>query len=193
MKYFIALLVVMTLISCENKKSADGLDHSAERPVSPQPQTQKNTEIPPTAQPPPSTQQAVPPSNPETPQPIEPTPVNSLLPEIRFSNYNVVFNRKLEAQLELELSQPSNVPVVVDVYLLNGTALHYRDFAGFKARNEMKQTIIFAPGETHRQLPVIGGRSTENCDSIFYVQMDKSSVQKAQIINFEAQVRILCY
>lgn len=192
MKLLIILTFIFTLCSCENKKSSDGRDHSAELPMPPA--TQENSQERPS------------PQKPQTPQgstdtdkdPMAPPPVaqpTKPLPVIGFSRSQVTFNRKLEAQLELQLSKASDVPVVVEVHLVNGTALHYRDFSGFKTRSsETSQTIIFAPGTTRMKLPVIGGRHTQYCDdTFFYAKMDKASVQKAMINNDETIIRLRCY
>lgn len=186
MKLLIVLTLFFTLCSCENKKSSDGRDHSAEL-LAPQGNPQER----------PSPQKTAP--SPESPQdPVAPPPIaqpTKPLPVIGFSRSQVTFNRKLEVQLELQLSKTSDVPVVVDVHLVNGTALHYRDFSGFKTRSsETNQTIIFAPGTTRMQLPVIGGRHSQYCDdTFFYVKMDKASVQKATINNDETVIRLRCY
>lgn len=188
MNFFITLALILALCSCENKKSSDGKDHSIAQPAPPTSLPQNKTETP--AQP----DSPSAPEGPTRPLPIDAPSNSSGLPVLSFSNYSTTLNRKLEAQLELQLSHASDVPVVVEVVLVNGTAIHYRDYSGFKARSgETQQTIIFTPGTSRIRLPIIGGRHTEYCDSIFYVKINKSSLQKATVTDNIAQVLIPCH
>ncbi len=182
MKSLVAVIFAFALYSCDNKKSADGQDHSLTPPLTPPqapPAQQSKTEppLPPTAN-----------TAPNNPQP------GKSLPNLSFTNNAVAINHKTEVQLELRLSRPSDTPVVVDVYLENGTAIHYRDYNGFKTRSaETRQTVIFAPGILKMKLPVIGGRNTVNCDTYFYAKIDEATVQNANVPRVEAIVYVPCY
>ncbi|MEK6627109.1 MAG: hypothetical protein AABY53_00650 [Bdellovibrionota bacterium] len=115
---------------------------------------------------------------------IPPASTQANLPVISFVQSEVSMDSKLEAQLELQLSVASKLPVTVVVKLVDGSARHYRDFAGFKVRSsETSFTVVLAPGKTHVALPVIGGRHTRFCDSSFFAVINQRRLQNAKVLN----------
>ena len=126
-------------------------------------------------------------------------PVNTEnLPNISFVENEVTMDGKLEAHLELRLSAASNQPVTATVNLVNATALHYRDFSGFKTLSsnnhslaEVTQTVVFPPNTTRMALPVIGGRQTRFCDTYFFAVIN-SRLQQAQVADDTARINIPC-
>lgn len=122
------------------------------------------------------------------------------LPLISFTQSEVLMDSKLEAKLELQLSEASDKPVVAQVDLIDGSAKHYRDYTGFRTpsrNNETLQTIIFAPGETRKQLPVIGGRvryadTSRACNSQFMARINAMKLEGARVVSDRAQVIVPC-
>ena len=137
--------------------------------------------------PPPATQQQ---QNPPA------TAVAVKLPVISFVQTAVTMNSKMEAQLELQLSEASNTRVVAVIELLDQSARHHRDYTGFKtpSRNyEVVQHVEFAPGETRKSLPIIGGRTryadiATSCNSTFLARINAMKLVNARVINDRAQV-----
>jgi len=119
---------------------------------------------------------------------------------ISFTQTEVLMDSKLEARLELQLSAAGTKPVVAQVDLIDGTAKHHRDFSGFRTpsrNNETMQTVIFAPGETRKSLPVIGGRvryadSSRSCNSDFMARIDAMKLQGARVINDRSKIIVPC-
>ena len=131
------------------------------------------------------------PAPPATPAP----PIRSVgnLPVISFVQQDVLMDSRLEAHLELQLSEASKLPVTAVINLINDSAIHYRDFAGFKSRSsETSQTVVFAPGTTRLPLPVIGGRRTRFCDTSFFAVISASRLQNAKVIDGSARISLPC-
>src|SRR3989338_2670284 len=109
MKYLLVLAVFLTLSSCKESIS------------------KKNTTANPAF---PPNQQGVPPIQPgPDPQPAptptpDPVPVPVTLPVLSFGYDQYVYDGENEIHIELILSQPSEVPVTVDVALIDGTAIY---------------------------------------------------------------------
>lgn len=140
--------------------------------------------------PPPASQDPTPPATPVVP--VTPPPSGNL-PVLSFVENEIVMNGKLEAQLEVQLSQASNLPVTAVIHLINATALHYRDYAGFKTRSsETSQTIVLPPGTTRMLLPVIGGRRTRFCDTHFFAVISGKRIQNARVVDDSARINLLC-
>ena len=134
-------------------------------------------------------------------QPTEPQAAVSNYPVLSFVETEVDMDGELVARLEVQLSQASASPVTAIVTLENATAIHYRDFAGFKipgkikySRNEAetRQTIVIPPGTTRMALPDIGGITTRFCDAYFNAKLNKNNVQNAQIVEDTARVNVPC-
>ena len=133
-----------------------------------------------------------PPLSSPTPTP-EPVISTETLPVISFIQSEVTLDLNLEARLGLQLSEASKQPVIITVNLVNGTALHYRDFAGFKVKSaEVSQTVIFPPGTTRVNLPVIGGRHTRFCDTYFLAKINLGTQPKARVLNDTAKINVPC-
>ncbi len=125
--------------------------------------------------------------------PVQPTLPTENLPVISFVQDDVLMDSRMEAHLELQLSEASKVPVTAVINLVNGSALHYRDFAGFKSRSsETSQTVVFAPGTTRMPLPVIGGRRTRFCDTSFNAVISANRLQNAKVIDDSARITLPC-
>ncbi|MBY0554839.1 hypothetical protein K2P97_09940 [bacterium] len=117
------------------------------------------------------------------------------LPVVSFVNYIVVTDVRNEARLELQLSEASTVPVVVEVYLKNGSALYHTHYSGFKTpspNSEVKQTVVFAPNTTKAMLPVIGIRNTDICDLHFFGKINKFELKDVTVVNDTAKILIPC-
>ena len=122
-----------------------------------------------------------------------PTAPAGNLPVVSFVQSEVEMDSKLEARLDLQLSEVSSLPVTVVVDLVDATARHYRDFAGFKTRSsETSQTIVIAPGTTRMPLPVIGGRRTRFCDSYFNAVINSARLQNAKVVSNSAKINLPC-
>ena len=142
-----------------------------------------------TETPPPTRSREVPPPA----EPVQPAQPVGNLPVISFVQDDVQMDSRLEAHLELQLSEASKLPVTAVINLINGSALHYRDFAGFKSRlSETSQTVVFAPGTTRMPLPVIGGRRTRFCDSSFDAVISANRLQNAKVIDDSARISLPC-
>lgn len=125
--------------------------------------------------------------------PVQPTLPAGNLPVISFVQDDVLMDSRMEAHLELQLSEASKLPVTAVINLVNGSALHYRDFAGFKSRSsETSQTVVFAPGTTRMPLPVIGGRRTRFCDTSFTAVISANRLQNAKVIDDSARISLPC-
>lgn len=147
--------------------------------------------------------EAIPQANPQaTPNtkreelpPAPPTPIvaSGNMPVISFVQNDVMMNGGLEAQLELQLSEAAKLPVTAVINLVDGSAIHYRDFAGFKSRgSETSQTLVFAPGKTRMLLPVIGGRRTLFCDTSFSAVISEKRLQNARVVDGSARITLPC-
>ena len=138
---------------------------------------------------PPTRNREVPPPT----QPVQPTLPTGNLPVISFVQDEVLMDSRMEAHLELQLSEASKLPVTAVINLVNGSALHYRDFAGFKSpSSETSQTVVFAPGTTRMPLPVIGGRRTRFCDTSFNAVISANRLQNAKVVDDSARIVLPC-
>lgn len=125
---------------------------------------------------------------------------NGNLPLISFTQTEVLMDSKLEARLELQLTEASDKPVVAQVDLIDASAKHHRDYTGFRTpsrNNETMQTIIFAPGETRKPLPVIGGRvryadTSRACNSQFMARINAMKLEGARVVSDRAQIIVPC-
>lgn len=137
-----------------------------------------------------------PPSTPLTPptQPEAPAAAVNPLPVLSFVYNEYVYDGTNEVHLELELSHPSDVPVVVDVALANGTAIYRRDFGGFKwCENDVIQTVTFEPQQTHVDLKPIRIFNRAECDSEFAAMLVPESIQNAAIDKPSVRIVLPCH
>ncbi|AGH95914.1 Calx-beta domain-containing protein [Pseudobdellovibrio exovorus] len=121
------------------------------------------------------------------------TPDN--LPIVSFVEYNLESDIRGEVRLALQLSRSSTSPVVVDVKLRDGSAIRHRDYTGYKTlspNNAVEQTLIFPPGTTRMDLPVVGIHSQALCHTEFYAKMNRITVQGATIVKDKATIVIPC-
>lgn len=119
----------------------------------------------------------------------------SKLPVVSFVQNLVVSDEKQEARLELQLSEASTEPVVVEVNLVNGSAIRHRNYNGFKTvspNSEVQQTVVFAPNSLRAPLPVIGIRITNMCDIEFFGKINKFNIKGATVNNDKAKILIPC-
>lgn len=174
--FLLAMIATGFLSSCA-KTNYDG---------SPRVQPLAAQQAPPT---PPAQNRGLPPAAPS----VQPTSPAGNLPVISFVQDDVLMDARMEAHLELQLSEASKLPVTAVINLVNGSALHYRDFAGFKSRSsETSQTVVFAPGTTRMPLPVIGGRRTRFCDTSFNAVISANRLQNAKVIDDSARITLPC-
>lgn len=177
---FLLAVIVTAFLSACAKTNYDGSPRvqplaAQQAPDSP---PTRNREVPPPVQP---------------VQPVQPTLPAENLPVISFVQDDVLMDSRMEAHLELQLSEASKLPVTAVINLINGSALHYRDFAGFKSRSsETSQTVVFAPGTTRMPLPVIGGRRTRFCDTSFNAVISANRLQNAMVIDGSARITLPC-
>lgn len=139
------------------------------------------------------------------PTPTEPAPPedpvpSEKLPVVSFVQSEVAMDSKYEAQLELQLSEASQKPVTIEVNLKDATAIHYRDFAGFKSHSlvksknnsaETSRVVVIPPGTTRMALPVIGGRHTWFCDGYFNAKISRN-LQNAVVMADTARINVPC-
>ncbi len=122
--------------------------------------------------------------------------VEEILPEISFVSTEVAMNAQLKVQLELQLKTAGKTAVVATVKLMNGSAVHHRDFIGFKTKypiNETEYTVVIPPGTLKVQLPPIGGRHTLACDTVFYAKIDLLTLEKARSHQqYKATISVPC-
>lgn len=179
MKYFIVLAAFLVLGSCQQSSS------------------KKST---PATSPTPPNQQGVPPIQPgpdpqPQPQPAptpDPAPVPIALPVLSFGYDQYVYDGENEIHIELLLSQPSEVPVTVDVALLDGTAIYHRDYSGFMAGgNDLKLSVVFAPNQTRIDLPHIYIQNQAKCNSVFTAQL--TGAQHAVVNKDTTQIFLGCF
>lgn len=177
---FLLAVIATTFLSSCAKTNYDG--STRVQPMAAQ-------QAPPTPSTPPAQNRGVPPVAP----PVQPTLPAGNLPVINFVQDDVLMDSRMEARLELQLSEASKLPVTAVINLVNGSALHYRDFAGFRSRSsETSQTVVFAPGTTRMPLPVIGGRRTRFCDTSFTAVISANRLQNAKVIDDSARITLPC-
>lgn len=165
MKFIITLVALLVLSSCDKGSDSEN-----------------------TTPPPPNQQQGTPPPQP-VPQP-QPVPAPVVLPQVAFGFDEYVMESGYEVNMELVLSKASDVPVVVDVSLIDGTAAHGPDYSGFEgAENETQLTVVFAPQQTRVDLPVIHIPNDGNCNVEFAA---KATVQQATIVKDTTRIVIPC-
>ena len=137
--------------------------------------------------------QQIPPVVPGQPVPEDPPIVEIKKPIISFVLDEVSMNSKLEAQLELQLSEVSKLPVIAVINLIRGTAIPHRDYNGFKPyTSRWTHTVVIPPGTTRLALPIIGGRMTTNCDSHFFAEINSKKLQQAKVLDKTAKIIIPC-
>lgn len=141
-----------------------------------------------------NTSQQIPPEATKEPEPITPIVETKKFPIISFVLDEVSMNQELEAQLELQLSEASNLPVIAVVNLVSGTAIPHRDFNGFKPYSSARfsRTVVIPPGTTRVALPLIGGRRTYNCDSHFFAEINPQKLQQAKVLEKTAKIFLPC-
>jgi hypothetical protein len=119
----------------------------------------------------------------------------SKMPVVSFINNVVISDERQEARLELQLSETSTEPVVVEVNLVDGSAKRHRNYNGFKTpspNREVQQTIIFAPNSLRARLPIVGIRNTDMCDIDFAAKINKFNLKGATVANELAKIIIPC-
>jgi hypothetical protein len=119
----------------------------------------------------------------------------SKMPVVSFINNVVVSDERQEARLELQLSETSTEPVVVEVNLVDGSAKRHRNYNGFKTpspNREVQQTIIFAPNSLRARLPIVGIRNTDMCDIDFAAKINKFNLKGATVTHELARIIIPC-
>jgi hypothetical protein len=119
----------------------------------------------------------------------------SKMPVVSFTQNVVNSDERQEARLELQLSEKSTQPVVVEVNLVDGSAKRHRNYNGFKTpspNNEVQQTIVFAPNTLRARLPIIGIRNTDMCDIEFAAKINKFNLKQATVANELAKIIIPC-
>ncbi|MEQ1723048.1 MAG: Calx-beta domain-containing protein [Pseudobdellovibrio sp.] len=119
----------------------------------------------------------------------------SKMPLVSFVQNIVVGDEKEEAFLELQLSEKTTEPVVVEVNLVDGSAKYHRNYNGFKTpspNSEIKQVVVFAPNTMRARLPVIGIRITDMCDIDFAAKINKFNLKGATVANDIAKIIIPC-
>lgn len=130
-----------------------------------------------------------------------PQPTVTGLPVLSFVQSEVNMDDDLVARLEVQISQPSTLPVTAVVRLENGSAIHYVDFSGFKLPSPIKysmneaetsQTIVIPPGQTRVALPDIGGMNGAKCNGIFFAKLNPNNVQNAQVNDDTSKIMIPC-
>ena len=130
----------------------------------------------------------------QTPPTVQGTPVTITdLPVLSFVQKEVTMDGQLVARLELQLSRASTSPVTAVVKLVDATAKHFRDYAGFKGNMaETSRTIVIPPGQTRIALPDIGGKTTRFCDTYFNAKLNPNNVQQAKVVDDTAKVNVPC-
>ena len=178
MKYFTVLAAFLILGSCQKK----GSDIKAtEVPIN----QGQGAPVPPGPDP------AIPPAPPAPEPPAPAPPVPSALPVLSFGYGEYVYDGENEIHVELVLSQPSTVPVTVDVELVDGTALYARDYAGFlSGGSDRKQSVILAPQQTRIDIPFIYIKNNSGCGTEFSAHL--TSVQQAVISGDSTRIVLNC-
>lgn len=170
MKYLLVVTAFLILCSCQKKNS------DIQATDAPRDQQQ---------------QDAPPPGPAPTPPPAEPAPPAPVLPGMAFGFDEYTYDGTHNIFVELTLSAPSEVPVTVDVELVDGTALFDRDYSGFVGGgNSQKRTVVFAPKQTKIDLPAIFIKNEAVCGSVFTALL--TGAQHAKITKDSAQIFLNC-
>lgn len=171
MKYFFVLGALLFLGSCQKSSDVQATSIPNE-PLQ-------------AAPPDPAPEQPVPPA----PEPVVP-PV-AALPTLAFGFDEYSHEGDREINIELVLSKASEVPVTVDVELVDGTAVYFQDYSGFLSGGDpQKQTVIIPPNQTTIDLPLIWIEENATCGTSFTARL--SGVQQAVISGDSTQVVINC-
>ena len=172
MKYFLVIAAVFILGSCQ--KSSD-----VHATAIPNDQVQS-------APPDPAPAQSAPPA----PEPV--VPPAPALPALGFGFGEYVHEGNHEINIELVLSKASEVPVTVDVELVDGTAVYFQDYSGFLSGGDpQKQTIIIPPNQTTIDLPLIWIEENATCGTSFTAHL--LGAQQAVVSGDSTQVVIKCH
>ncbi len=155
---------------------------------------QKNSDVKATAIPTDQLQGAPPAPVPEQAAPPVPEPVvppAAVLPTLSFGFDEYVHSGDQEINMELVLSKASDVPVTVDVELVDGTAIYLRDYSGFLSGGDpKKQIVVIPPNQTKMNLPLIWIEQSATCGTTFTARL--SGAQQAIVSGDSTKVVINC-
>lgn len=135
----------------------------------------------------------VPPPPPPLPHPEPPPPIVPTLPEVTFSLDEWRYDGTGRVALELRLSKASDVPVSVDILLIDGTAVYPEDYIGFdgSSANDLKITVEIPENTTQFTLPPLL-IPAGNCDVDFTATLNKTTAQQATIGKETTTIKIPC-
>ena len=139
--------------------------------------------------------QKIPAPPPPLPHPEPPPPIVVTKPTVSFGfdefSHTGGTNQLI---LELNLSQPSELPVTVDIILADGTALYPEDYIGFdgSSANDIKITVEIPPNTVSFQAPPLLFPAEGNCDVEFTARLNKDTVQNADIVNEASTIKAPC-
>lgn len=126
---------------------------------------------------------------PPTPEPV--VPPAAVLPTLSFGFDEYVHKGDQEINMELVLSKASDVPVTVEVKLVDGTAVYFQDYSGFLSGGDaQKQTVVIPPNQTRMDLPLIWIQENAACGTTFTAHL--SGVQQAVVSGDSTRVVINC-
>lgn len=137
----------------------------------------------------------VPPPPPPLPHPTSPPPIVVTKPTLSFGfdefSYSPNTNQLI---LELNLSQPSELTVSVDIVLADGTALYPDDYIGFdgSSANDLKITVDIPPNTTRFQVPPLLLPTGGKCDVEFTARLIKGTAETAEIVKETSTIKIPC-
>lgn len=136
----------------------------------------------------------VPPPPPPLPHPEPPPPILNTLPDISFAIDEYSYDGSGHIALELILSKGSDVPVAVDILLIDGTAIYPEDFVGFdgSSANDLKITVDIPPNTTQFTVPALLIPDTGNCDVEFTASLNKATVQQATVTKETTTIKMPC-
>lgn len=155
---------------------------------------QKSSDVQATSIPNDQLQGAPPDPVPEPPAPSAPetvVPPVAVLPTLSFGFDEYVHEGNQEVNMELILTKASDVPVTVDVELINGTAVYFQDYSGFLSGGDpLKQTVVIPPNQTRLDLPLIWIEDSATCGTSFTAHL--TGFQQAVVSGDSTRVVINC-
>lgn len=135
----------------------------------------------------------VPPPPPPLPHPTPPPIVTKPTVSFEFDEFSHTGDTN-QLILNLSLSQPSELPVSVDIILADGTAIYPRDYIGFagSSANDLKITVDIPPNTTSFKAPPLLFPAEGNCDVEFTARLNKNTVENADIAKETSTIKIPC-
>ena len=136
----------------------------------------------------------VPQPPPPLPHPEPPPPILNILPDISFAMDEYSYDGSGQVALQLNLSKGSDVPLSVDILLVDGTAIYPEDFIGFdgSSANDLKITVDIPPNTTQFSVPALLIPKTGNCDVKFTASLKKATVQQATVTKETTTIKMPC-